>query len=293
MEKITQQIADTARWALLEEVRTTPKPGLVDCDSNGAHTDMDVCTFVSSAEALYPYFKVMAAYGWSDYNNPERLFEKIRPVGKLAEEAMYQATDGVNTHKGLIFSIGILSAAAAAVYRRKNAFIRNDIFAEEMQMVHTAMQRELNLTQQKKESLTNGEKVYQTYGSLGVRGEALYGYAAVRNLSLPVVEEGVQKHRPFDRIKIQALLMLMSQVEDSNILSRSNMDMLRHVQGMSREFLNTGGVYRDDGIETMKQWDKQFTEWNISPGGAADLLAITLFIYRLTGGNYGISGKSA
>ena len=95
---------------------------------------------------------------------------------------------------------------------------------------------------------------------------------------------GIRQHRNFEAVKLQTLITLMSQVEDSNILHRSDMDRLKQVREMSRSFLNAGGVYQPDGMETMMEWDRQFIAWNISPGGSADLLATTLFIYRAAGG---------
>ena len=109
----------TAEWigkcaynALIEEVNTTPKPGLVDLYSNGAHTDMDAETFRRSAEALRPFFVKMAGEGLSFDGSAEELFMGLRSVGMDAEQAMYAATDGVNTHKGAIFTFGIFCAAA-------------------------------------------------------------------------------------------------------------------------------------------------------------------------------------
>lgn len=101
------EIGTKAWQALLEEVYTTPKPGLVDTWSCGAHTDMDVHTFERSAEALRPYFIRMAEQGYTLQCSPKELFAEIRKTGILAEQAMYRATDGVNTHKGLIFTLGI------------------------------------------------------------------------------------------------------------------------------------------------------------------------------------------
>ncbi len=283
MIKIVEKIADTARWSLLEEVHTTPKPGLVDYYSNGAHKDMTVRTFEDSANALYPYFELMAEIGWKHYEKPQEIFLRIREIGRLAEEAMYMATNDVNTHKGLIFSIGILSAATAAVLHETEEIQPEDIFVKEMEMVHDVLIQEMSATGMKNESLTNGEKVLKKYGSFGVRGEALSGYATVRNLSLPAFYDGTRRNIDFESVKLQALITLMSQVEDSNILYRSNMDRLKQVQKMSRDFLNNGGMYQKNAMEIMMAWDRQFIDWNISPGGSADLLAITLFIYKITG----------
>ena len=99
-EYIAESIGIKAYYALLEEVYTTPKPGLVDLYSCGAHTDMDVQTFERSAEALRPWFIRMAAQGYLLTCTREELFTQIRQTGIMAEKAMFQATDGVNTHKG-------------------------------------------------------------------------------------------------------------------------------------------------------------------------------------------------
>ena len=111
-EYIAESIGMKAYYALLEEVYTTPKPGLVDLYSCGAHTDMDVQTFERSAEALQPWFIRMAAQGYLLTCTREELFTQIRQTGIMAEKAMFQATGGVNTHKGMIFTLGIFCAAA-------------------------------------------------------------------------------------------------------------------------------------------------------------------------------------
>ena len=197
MNENAKKIADIALWALLEEVHTTPKPGLVDRCSNGAHKDMTVRTFEDSAKAIYPYIMMMAEMGNEYSDRPQVLFTKIREMGKLAEGAMYRATNGVNTHKGLIFSIGILAAATAAVYSETDEVTREAIFVKEMEMVQDTLRSELIALGTKKEDLTNGEAAYKKYGSLGVRGEALYGYPAVRNLALPILDEGYKAAQKF------------------------------------------------------------------------------------------------
>ena len=111
-KSIAEDIGTKAYYALLEEVYTTPKPGLVDLYSCGAHTDMNVQTFEKSAEALRPWFIRMAAQGYLLTCTREDLFVEIRKTGILAEKAMFHATGNVNTHKGMIFTLGIFCAAA-------------------------------------------------------------------------------------------------------------------------------------------------------------------------------------
>ena len=105
-------MARTALKSLLYEVSVTPKPGLVDRDNPGAHGDMDYYSFIDSAAALAPYFSRCAALGRDSLCEPGEVLTRLRPLGLEAEEAMKQATGGANTHKGLIFSLGILCAAA-------------------------------------------------------------------------------------------------------------------------------------------------------------------------------------
>lgn len=114
-----ETIGHLAWKALIEEVVTTPKPGLVDLYSNGAHTDMDVDTFRRSAEALRPFFALMAERGIQEQGSPEELFWSLRGTGMEAEKAMYGATGGVNTHKGIIFTFGVFCAAAGRCIREK------------------------------------------------------------------------------------------------------------------------------------------------------------------------------
>lgn len=158
------EIGTKAWQALLEEVYTTPKPGLVDTWSCGAHTDMDVHTFERSAEALRPYFIRMAEQGYTLQCSPKELFVEIRKTGILAEQEMYRATDGVNTHKGLIFTLGIFCAAAGRcaaaggdATAHGNTFTITALFYMEQQMtaeILTEELRNINSTT----AVSNGEK---------------------------------------------------------------------------------------------------------------------------------------
>ena len=127
-EYFAESIGRMAYQALLEEVYTVPKPGLVDPYSCGAHTDMDVQTFERSAEALYPWFVRMAYQGYQLTCTPEDLFREIRKTGMLAEEAMYRATGHVNTHKGMIFTLGIFSGQREDVSRKTERLLYNPSF---------------------------------------------------------------------------------------------------------------------------------------------------------------------
>ena len=278
LEKAAICIGNMAYRALLEEVYTSPKPGLVDLYSTGAHKDMDVSTFERSAAALEPYFASMALEGMIFPGAPRLLFENIRRIGISAERAMYQATDGVNTHKGLIFHMGILSGAAGACIWTGKGLTLKALMEMEQAMVRETLIREVENMEQ---YTSNGEKNLEQYGTLGARGEAISGYSSVLEISLPRMMERIREGKDWNLIKLEALFMLMSRVADSNILSRHNPKVLSEIQGLAEDFLRSEGVYRDSSILTLKRMDGEFIKRNISAGGCADLLAVTIFMAQL------------
>ena len=261
----------TAEWigncawnALIEEVNTTPKPGLVDLYSNGAHTDMDAETFRRSAEALRPFFVKMAREGLSFDGSAQDLFMGLRGVGIDAEQAMYAATGGVNTHKGAIFTFGIFCAAAGRCLKEQRALTALGLLEMEQEMTVRVLSVELEklrgntgITGRE----THGERNLHRYGTAGCRGEAIEGYPGVFGIALPVLRAGLADGRDWNRVKLQALLTLMAHTEDSNILSRQNPAVLR-----------------------AEDMDADYSRRGISAGGCADLLAAAIFILELTEG---------
>ena len=176
----------TAEWigkcawnALIEEVDTTPKPGLVDLYSNGAHTDMDAAAFRRSADALRPFFVKMAREGLSFDGSAQELFMGLRGVGMDAEQAMYEATHGVNTHKGAIFTFGIFCAAAGRCVKEQRAITALGLLEMEQEMtvrVLTAELEKLRGSIRTPGIETHGERNLHRYGTAGCRGEAIEGY---------------------------------------------------------------------------------------------------------------------
>lgn len=282
---VAVEIGTKAWRALLEEVYTTPKPGLVDVYSNGAHTDMDLNTFEKSAEALRSYFTRMAEQGYTLHCSPENLFRTIRKTGILAERAMYQATGGVNTHKGLIFTLGIFCAAAGRCAASGNTpFTLSDLFQMEQQMTVAVLKKEL-MKINPDTARSNGEKNLIKYGTYGVRGEAILGYPAIKTIVLPTLFRGIAMKKDWNQTKIQALFALMSEVEDSNILSRHDQKTLNQVQSEAKRFLKKGGAYSPTALEELYQMDRDYIVRNISAGGCADLLATGIFLVLLMNGN--------
>ena len=280
--RIAADIGTKAWTSLNEEVYTTPKPGLVDLKSNGAHADMDVHTFERSADALKPYFIRMADQGFSLRCTCEELFLQIRGTGILAEQAMYRATGGVNTHKGLIFTIGTYCAAAGRCMAEHGQIRAEDLRRVQREMVVRILEKELGeLRAGEKDARTNGERNFKRYGAAGIRGEAIEGYQSVWNCALPAFREGTLAHKNDNDVKLQTLIVLMSRAQDSNILARHDDGTLRDVQAWAADFLRRGGAYRADAAQELKELDLEYTRRNISPGGCADLLATTIFLAKI------------
>lgn len=277
---IARHIGTTAFHALLEELYTTPKPGLVDLYSCGAHQDMNVQTFESSAAAIRPFLTEMAAQGYSSGGSLEELFLTVRKTGLAAEQAMYHATDGVNTHKGLIFSLGIFCAAAGRCVREGTDINYQNLVLTEMQMTSRILLKELGQIRQR-QAVSHGEILLQQYNTWGIRGEAIRGYPSVTGLAVPVMQEGLRLGKDWNAVKLQTLMVLMSCVEDSNILARHNPEVLTRVHGEAAAFLTAGGAYAADAEGQLKMMDQDYIRRNISAGGCADLLAITIFLELL------------
>ena len=280
-----KKIGQKAYEALIEEVITTPKPGLVDLYSNGAHTDMDAGTFRRSAEALRPFFVSMAETGLGKDGDPEDLFLTIRKTGLEAEKAMYAATGGVNTHKGIIFTFGLFCAAAGRLLQKEKGLTPENLLDMQQRMTVRILSRELaDLRRQPAVhvQLSHGEQNLRRYGTTGIRGEAIAGYPDLFRIGLPVLQDGIRQNMDWNRVKLQTLLSLMAQTEDSNILSRGGPEELRKVQEEMRTFLQKGGAYGENALEILKEMDADYIRRNCSPGGCADLLAAAILIDSLS-----------
>lgn len=269
--------AGLAVRALLYEVCTTPKPGLVDRFNNGSHRDMDIFTFLRSAATLWPYFAQCVRIGRDTASRPApETFAALRWPGKLAEGGMAAATGGVNTHKGAIFSMGLLCGALGRLDR--SAWDRPErILAEVSAMTAGAVERELSgLTGGA--ARTAGQRFYLQYGVTGVRGQAEAGFPAVRDWGLPVLEEGLAQGKTTDEAGAAALLALLAHTADTNMIARGGIEAQRETAEALLQLL------RDQpypGRETLDGLDRSFIGRNLSPGGSADLLALCYLLHFL------------
>jgi triphosphoribosyl-dephospho-CoA synthase len=272
----TGPVAEYAEQALLTELMLTPKPGLVDQRNCGAHYDMDMQTFLASASAIAEWFPRFVEIGLASADIPATEFLPVaRPIGVMCENAMWQATGGVNTHKGAVFSLGLLCAAAGRLLARHATLNREGICSEVAKMCAGLVDRELGGIHTAR---TAGERMFRLYGLAGARGEAASGYETVRTVALPV----------YDRLRLggfrenvallQVLLHLLAVNNDTNLVSRGGLAALHYVRYYASKLLREGGAVAPGGVNRMAAFDDALIASHLSPGGTADLLAVTWFL---------------
>lgn len=266
--------------ALVEEVMTTPKPGLVDGHDNGAHMDMEPITFVKSAAVISPYLTQMFELGCGWKKELKELFSCIRMIGMKAENAMYLATDGINTHKGMIFSMGILSTAAGYIWQHTGKFDYRAILKITQSMTEEILEAEFQ-EMKRKQPKTNGERLYHKYGERGIRGEVQRGFPIIKEVAYPLLNQYLSEGQEKNRSYINVLLAIAEKLNDTCILSRSSDIELRWFQKRVKEILKLGGAFSEDGMEEIVKLNKECIKKHISPGGAADLLACTILLWKL------------
>ena len=267
--------AQQAVRALLYEVTTTPKPGLVDRRNSGSHTDMDPFTFMSSAASLYPYFEACAKAGRATMDRPApETFAALRPLGCEAEGEMLDATHGINTHKGAIFSIGITCAALGRLDR--------SLWKDSARVLAEVSAMTKGLTAQDfagvtaETAVTAGQKLYVQYGITGVRGQVEAGLPAVLEHGLPALEQGLAQGYDINRAGCGALLAILAHSTDTNIIARSSRErQLALVDELNALLAQT--PYPDEAV--LAALDDRFIAEHLSPGGSADLLALTYLLH--------------
>ncbi len=269
-----KEIGALATKSLIMEVETTPKPGLVDLRNNGSHSDMDVNTFRKSAYALESYFTECVSIGISTRNfAPAEAFNMLRLAGIQAEKTMYAYTNGVNTHKGLIYSMGVLLGAIGRTWNPEQPISENTVIISEVKaLVEKSVREDL----ENANGTTAGERIFLKQGLTGIRGEVASGFSSVFNHSLPVYKSAISDGLSSNDAGVLSLLSLISSIEDTNIYNRGGDDGARFAKESTSALLK---IMPD--IQLVQKLDDEFIRRRLSPGGAADLLAITYFFHMI------------
>ncbi len=268
-----QCVGELAVRALVDEVMTTPKPGLVDQNNNGSHLDMDIHTFFASAHALEPYFRECVQIGMETAAlPPQQTFLRLRRAGLEAEQTMLVATNGVNTHKGAIFTLGILCGAAGRLWKPEGGWVEQALFREASAMTAEAMERDFA----RGDGATVGQRLYAASGIRGVRGEVALGLPSVAEIGLPVYRAYRRAGFSQNGAGTRTLLHLIAEVEDTCLLHRGGKSGAR--EAMEKVCAMCNGAITTEQMEKLDVW---FIQRNLSAGGCADLLAVTYFMVSL------------
>ena len=272
-----QKVSQYLTQAILLEVSTHPKPGLVTRLSNGAHKDMSIFTFMMSSAVLSKAFNDLQDIGQAHRGTLAELFGKLRSYGVGAEAELLRVTKGVNTQRGILFAGGIVSAVSG--YAMNMGLSRNALLPMIKEMAAGLVARELkNLDHA---AMTAGEKLYYKYGITGIRGEVENGFPSVINYGLPALEDAFSKGATINDALVHALIALMTVVEDSNVIWRTDYETLLEVQRIAKDILNLGSVFTEKGRMAIAETERYFLQRRISPGGSADLLSVTISLYLL------------
>lgn len=272
-----QKVGQYLTQAILLEVSTHPKPGLVTRLSNGAHKDMSIFTFMMSSAVLSKAFNDLQDIGQAHRGTLAELFCKLRSYGVGAEAELLRVTKGVNTQRGILFAGGIVSAVSG--YAMNMGLSRDALLPMIKEMAAGLVARELkNLDHA---AMTAGEKLYYKYGITGIRGEVENGFPSVVNYGLPALEDAFDKGATINDALVHALISLMTVVEDSNVIWRTDYDTLLEVQRIAKNILSLGSVFTEKGRMAIAETERYFLQRRISPGGSADLLSVTIALYLL------------
>jgi len=252
--------------ALHHEAMAWPKPGLVTPRDSGSHRDMDIRTFVASIGALDGAFAAMAEAGADDAP-----LARLRDIGIAAELRMRAATAGVNTHRGAIFNLGLLAAAAALRAARPARYRGLDC--------GTVVARRWGadiVAARATSPGTHGNAVFREHAVGGARAEAAGGFQSVYGIGLPALRQLRAAGADDDAALVGCLMALIARIDDTNLLWRAGADGLAHARASAQAFVDAGSVCAPDWIARLEHIHADFVARRLSPGGSADLVAATL-----------------
>ncbi|CDG83367.1 triphosphoribosyl-dephospho-CoA synthase [Janthinobacterium agaricidamnosum] len=264
------RLADMAVAALIDEAMLTPKPGLVDLRGSGAHHDLNWLLMCHSAWALHAAFRAMALAG-QEIGDAALLRERIGAIGRDGERAMMAATGGINTHRGAIWALGLLVSAAAQPGARSAA----DIACRAGLLARLRDRHAPAVTGNK------GELACLEHGVGGARAQAQAGFPQVMQVALPMLAASRRRGDGEDAARLNALLAVIGQLDDTCLLARGGAAALAATQAGARAVLDAGGAAAPAGKLALSALERRMLADRLSPGGAADLLAAALLLDRI------------
>ena len=276
-EALRERISELAVRSLLCELYTTPKPGLVDRRNSGSHKDMDLFSFLASSAVLWTYFRSCVEIGIKTREQPaQEVFRQLRTAGLQAEQNMLRVTGGVNTHKGAVFTMGLLCGAAGRLAYQPG--IKSQDITEECACITAGLTERDYHGVTIENAVTVGQRLFASHGIAGARGQAEAGFPAVTETGLAVLERGLARGLTLNDAGCATLLAILASTDDTNMIARSDVQTQLAVRRQITQLLQEDPY---PGKETLEELDDRFIRKNLSPGGSADLLAATYFLYFL------------
>jgi triphosphoribosyl-dephospho-CoA synthase len=271
-------IALLAVRSLHAELVLYPKPGLVSLVDNGSHDDMNAATFMRSLFSLRHYFRHICLAGMAG-----QPFAHLKQLGIAAEARMLRATGGINTHRGAIFSLGLICAAAGHARAQGLPLTPGSLRAAllirwgaELDL-HTVAQAALPTAAE----ASNGLRVAALYAASGAREEAALGLPSVFEVGLPALQAALARGAGQQSARVDAFFALMAHMSDTNVFHRGGPEGARTVRDSARRFLGLGGTAHPDWREHAVACHREFVRLRLSPGGAADLLAASCLAHSI------------
>lgn len=264
-------IGRAATLALHDELALAPKPGLVSFVDNGSHRDMDAHTFMRSLFALRRAFPTFASLGAQDAP-----FAALEQEGIAAEARMLQATGGINTHRGAIFTLGLLCASAGRVVARGEALDARTVRQSLLERWGDALARRAH-----RASDSHGARAARRFGLRSVGVEAAMGFPVLFETALPALADALRRGLSLRAARLDALFATMAALDDTNVVHRGGIAALRDVKRAAAHYMAAGGSARPDAVAHAQSLHRAFVARNLSPGGAADVLAATCWLHRV------------
>jgi len=271
ISNLSKHLDQLARSALYDEVSLELKPGLVCPSSQGSHYDMNHALFIKSITSLKGYYAQLCEYAFHDY-----AFEDIQQAGIKCEQRMLLATNQINTHKGAIFNLGFASAGVGRCLSLQLP-INSENICKQIQL---RWQQEL-LNKLDRNPNSHGQQMRKKYGISGAIEQVAYGFDIVQRIALPCFQSTLAQTQSEQHAALQCLMILISQLPDTNIVWRGGMSALFIVQEMAQKFIHDGGVLQTNWEDKLKKINQYFIKHRLSPGGSADLLGVTLFFHKV------------
>lgn len=266
-------IARLAVRSLHQELVLYPKPGLVSLIDNGAHHDMNAATFMRSLFALRHYFCDCAAAGIRGAK-----FGELQQLGRAAEAKMLRATRGINTHKGAIFTLGILAATAGFAGANNLVMSDKNLRAIVLQRWSAELR---TIAVASDAAPTHGQLMAARFGVSGARGQALQGFPSIFEIALPTLRDALVRGANHEHALLHTFFVLLAETQDTNVLYRGGLAGLDFIQCEAREFLARGSVFDSAWEARALALHRACSAKNLSPGGCADLLAAAWFVHQL------------